>query len=712
MSKLPVVIVAAAMLTASQAGPPPASRVAPLFDLSPDRSPFPSDRFTVPDARQLTGLRVNLPMPDCTARKSDCEDVAVLNQFDGFNREPRISVPFSGAIDPASVDGRSVFLARVGGATGSAPRIGINYVVWDPATRELSFRPAEILEEHTTYALVVTTAVRAADGAPIGVASGYRADAQVRAVTRGADVAVASVFTTQSTSFLIQRIRDAVRAAPAPHLDFRVGPDGERAVFAAADVDTLVNNADTSPSGPLSPTPLTQGFQNMRAATGAVGTLAFGRFRGVDFTVHPSGHLPMIASRTGTLAPTGSYDVSFNLWLPAGTTPPGGWPVAICAHGSNGSKNFCFSTAAVVTSRRIAVIGINMMGHGGGPRTTMTAGLKGGRAVTVAAPGLGYDANGDGQIQTWEPFLSPPPYALLDNSGTLGQTVALQLQLVRALQAGADVDGDGSPDLDGSRIYYYGSSLGGTYGMSAFAIEPAIRAAVFVVPAGTMIYNRLLSPPYRARLAPVLAARVPSLLNETHGVATLDGWNVAPPLYNENLPLRDTPVLVNHVPGAIDIQRYADRNAWATQATDAVAAAALLRRAPLAGVQVRPFLVQAARSDPASTNPCLSAIVRAGDFADRVALYRHDLNFGNDGVPQGPHTFLGAVGLPPAYARVARGALEQIATFFESDGKTVITPAPAELWEMPIRKLPDDLFLMPRPRPAASPAGAGTTPRR
>ena len=31
-----------------------------------ETSVFPSDRFTVPDAAQLTGLRVDLPVPDCT----------------------------------------------------------------------------------------------------------------------------------------------------------------------------------------------------------------------------------------------------------------------------------------------------------------------------------------------------------------------------------------------------------------------------------------------------------------------------------------------------------------------------------------------------------------------------------------------------------------------------------------------------------------------
>jgi Bacterial virulence factor lipase N-terminal len=698
MSKFISALMAVAVLSVPQSAPP-AARVAPLFDLaSLERSPFPSDRFTVPDANQITGRRVNLPTPkDCTAQASDCEDVAVLNQLDGFNLEPRISVPFSGAIDPASVDSRSVFLVKLGDAKPERT-IGINYVVWDPAARELSFRPDRLLDEHSVYAPVVTTAVRGADGRPIAAAAGYRAEANVRAlVPKSADIAVSSVFTTQSVSFLVQRIRDAVRAAPTPRLDFRAGTAGERAVFDAADMVVWSNNAEVSGGAPLSSPAVSQALQNMRIVPG-VGTVAFGTFRAVDFTVHPSGHVPVIASRTGSLAPTGSVTVAFNLWLPSGTPPAGGWPVAICQHGSNAAKNFCFATTGVLASHRVAVIAINAMGHGGGPRTTMTVGLKSGRSITVAAPGLGYDADGNGQIVTWEPFRAARPFAILDNSGTLVQTVALVLQLVRALQAGVDVDGNGTPDLDGSRIYYYGVSLGCTYGISAFAVEPAIRAAVFVVPPGTMGYNRLLSPPYRTRLALMLAERSPSLLNEAQGLAKLDGQDVAPPLFNENLPLRDAPPLVNDVSGAIAIQRFVDRLAWAAQATNSVAAAPLLRRSPLPGSPPRPFLIQAARSDPASTNPAFSALVRAGDFADRVAFYRHDLNFGNDGVPPGSHQFLGQIGVPPSYSRVARGAQEQIATFFESDGKTVMAPTPAELWEMPIKKLPDDTFYMPRPR--------------
>ena len=147
--------------------PATAPDVRPLFDLrSPERSPFPSDAFTVADASQNTGRRVNLPMPsDCVTHASDCEDVAVWNQLDGFNMQARISIPFDGDIDPTTVSSKSIFLVKLqnalSGRTSDNSIVNINYIVWDPTTRELSFRPAESLEQHTTYALVVTTGVSA-----------------------------------------------------------------------------------------------------------------------------------------------------------------------------------------------------------------------------------------------------------------------------------------------------------------------------------------------------------------------------------------------------------------------------------------------------------------------------------------------------------------------------------------------------------------------
>jgi hypothetical protein len=65
----------------------------------PAAGPFPSDLFTEPDPNQNTGLRVSLPKPDCTVRVTACQTIEVLNTLDGFNLQPRLSIPFTGPID-------------------------------------------------------------------------------------------------------------------------------------------------------------------------------------------------------------------------------------------------------------------------------------------------------------------------------------------------------------------------------------------------------------------------------------------------------------------------------------------------------------------------------------------------------------------------------------------------------------------------------------
>ncbi|MGH3849520.1 MAG: hypothetical protein ACRDRT_07450, partial [Pseudonocardiaceae bacterium] len=92
-----------------------AAGVAVRFDLDdPAGSPFPSDRFTRFDFTQNTFLRVHLPRPDCAARPSDCADIDVLNTLDGFNIQPRITVPFTGAIDVNTVTSDTVYLIDLG----------------------------------------------------------------------------------------------------------------------------------------------------------------------------------------------------------------------------------------------------------------------------------------------------------------------------------------------------------------------------------------------------------------------------------------------------------------------------------------------------------------------------------------------------------------------------------------------------------------------
>jgi len=144
---------------------------------TPTEGPFSSNLFTVPDPDHNTGLRVNLPKPDCAVRVTDCQDIDVLNTLDGFNPQPRLSIPFTGPIDVNTVTSDTVFVFNLGstlrykrgkgrGHEGNSHHqvTGINQVVWDPDTNTLHVESDELLTQHTRYALVVTNGVRDSGG--------------------------------------------------------------------------------------------------------------------------------------------------------------------------------------------------------------------------------------------------------------------------------------------------------------------------------------------------------------------------------------------------------------------------------------------------------------------------------------------------------------------------------------------------------------------
>jgi hypothetical protein len=170
-----VVLVAIAVLTPALA----LAETHPLFNLTSNtQSPFPSDRFTAFDSQQLTGLRVNVPLPNCGTHPSDCADIALVNQLDGFNLQPRLSIPFDGAIDVSTVNSSTVFLVTLPGPgllglefDNFTPHvIGINQIVWDPASLTLFAESNDHLNEDSNYLLVVTTGVHDAGGnVPLGV---------------------------------------------------------------------------------------------------------------------------------------------------------------------------------------------------------------------------------------------------------------------------------------------------------------------------------------------------------------------------------------------------------------------------------------------------------------------------------------------------------------------------------------------------------------
>jgi hypothetical protein len=660
-----------------------------LFDRDdPARTIFPSNLFTTLDFGQNTFRRVNLAKPDCALNQVRCDDIDVLNALDGFNVQPRVSIPFSGPIDVSSVDSDSVFLVSLGSTLGRGSwreKVGINQVVWDPASNTLHVEPDELLEQHTRYAVIVTDRVRDAAGRRIesrlfdrlkkGLPREYRDDLQQGFAKSHkhsrARIVAASVFTTMSVSSELEKIQDRIaRTHPGP-TSFAVGTAGERAYFPIPSVTGLVWNLQPTVAPALNPVPL-PGFAGLVAFGPVVSAIAFGKYESPNYLRADATFAPTDTRREKP-AQQGTHEVHFNIVLPAGPRPAAGWPVALFGHGFGDHKLGAFLVvAASMASRGIATATINVVGHGFGPLGTLTVNTTAG-PVTVAGGGRGVDQNGDGAIGSTEGSGALPPRLLVGSSDALRQTSVDLMQLVRQIQDGVDVDGDGAPDLDSGRVYYFGQSFGAIYGTIFLGVEPGVRVGVPNVGGGPIIDIVRLSPVFRGGFAnPAVAAR--GLLN-------------AGTQFVENLPLRDQPPVINDVPGAMAIQAFIDQSEWGAQRGNPVAYAPYLRKDPLRGNPVKRVIVQFAKGDATVPNPTSSAIVRAGGLEDRTTYYRHDLTLAADAsVTLNPHTFLtGVFSAQPIMQGVALQAQGQIAHFFATDGSDTIDPdGPGLLFETPI----------------------------
>jgi dienelactone hydrolase len=658
-----------------------------LCDLrTPEGGPFPNDAFTVADFSQNTSVRVNLPKPDCAMRRSDCEDLYVLNTLDGFSLQPRLSIPFDGPIDLRTVTSDTVYVLRLddtlGGGRRQTKRIAVNRILWDSDTTTLVAEPDEILEQHTRYGIVVTTGVRDTDGNPVAIPS-----------------RCARTFTTQSVTAALEKIRRQIKSSVPDPAEFRLGPGGARTVFSFDQIQGMTLMQQTNVAPQFTPAAIPLAMFNL--IPGAVGQIAFGKYVSPDYMVHPGEFIPPVATLAGTPQSRRMNDIYFNLYLPSSRQPTAGWPVALFTHSANGNKEGERNVAASLAAHGIATITINHLGHGGGPLSTLRVTMRTGASVTVPAAGRGIDQNGDGVIGVREGDSAAAPRGILLASDGIRQTVADMMQLVRVIQAGVDVDGDGRSDLDPARIYSVGASLGGATAMVFMAIEPDVQAGVFLSPAGADSENFRLSPLNRTpNVAALLASRVPSLINGP-GVASVGGISIAAPLFNENKPFRDQSPTVNSVPGATAIQVFLDRLEWASEAGNLNAYARHLRARPLRGVREKSVLVHFGTGDQGVPNMNMSRTLVTGELLDRAMYYRHDIAIAeHPTLPKDSHVFsLGFRGANvdiPGVAAILSASQAQVAVFLASHGANISQPQPVRYFESPVRQpLPEGLNYIP-----------------
>lgn len=666
---------------------------------SPSIGPFPANALTSPAPSQKTGLQVNLPLPaDCTvaSTSTECSNTQLLNQLDGFSVNPRIKVCFSGPVDVTTLS-TGISITAVDTA---APSIGINQVIFDPLGNCAYAKPDQILDQQTRYLLAITSDVSDTGGKRLKADKDYgdcvkkgdssycealsqainqvnsQSDSGGKEKTKAkgdglGDVISASLFTTLSATHWLQEARAQVNSGAIPGAGTLYGPVSS---FDLASVQSITWMPQTGVSGvnynqtlPLN-------------VLGEVQRISFGLFLSPLYlnTAGPQAgsinttptNLPI--SPPGTLIP-----VSFHVFLPKGPIPPGGYPVIIYGHGLGdsqfGAPTFAASTWA---TKGFATLAIEVTGHGFGALGAVQIATNSGNLV-VATPGRGVQLSQTKPIGSTDGCILPNAVATRD---CVRQTAVDLFALMRAIR---DTHGLGL-DLNPSKIYYTGQSLGSLYGTLFEAVEPGVSAGT-LNSGGNQTDIARLSPIARQIGAPYLASFTPSLLNVPP----------APPQayfhdgFNDEYVYRSQ-AITDSVPGALPIQAAFETAEWLGMLGDPLSYAAHLKIHPLPGVPAKPILVQFGLGDLEVPNATESALVRAAGLQSATWLLRTDLAAAIDprllgltqpGVPFPiyPHRYLSNPTLfnplsPPLETAIGVAAQKQIADFFASNGAIIPNP--------------------------------------
>jgi dienelactone hydrolase len=157
--------------------------------------------------------------------------------------------------------------------------------------------------------------------------------------------------------------------------------------------------------------------------------------------------------------PQGFYDVPVTAYLPiAGGAEP--FPTVIFGHGLWGERHSAEGWATMACPEGHAVIAIDAPKHGDHPDDT---------GISEALALLGV---------TGDPV---DPFLPLDARDNFRQAAYDKLQLLRRIEAGFDIDADGTNDFDVGRLHYYGVSLGAVMAPQLLAFAPEFRSATLVV---------------------------------------------------------------------------------------------------------------------------------------------------------------------------------------------------------------------------------------
>jgi hypothetical protein len=387
---------------------------------------FPDNAFTIGDRTEVTGRRVNLVQgvdyptvngvvqANCTsADYSICDAFAELNKLDGFDIQPRVTVPFTGAIRLDSVNDSDFFISTDSDVFVS----GLRQLTFDPATNTLAGISDSQLREDTHYRIHVTNGIRDSAGNAVN-ACGKTCVVHSR---RGRRVESSSVYAKRWTCHFrtqamhISRLASRVRQHRPLHASCR-SPRTASTTFpwrralhhhwlirsTASSTDQVrrstVPGAFQTSAVPILIPPVVAGYY-------AFGSFLSPRYQFASATGQQDnpygagdgftdGEIPPVPT-TKTPAPFAADRLGAVVLTPDPSVFPPPWPAAVYGPGFTRSDYDLFVTADYNASLGIVTVATDPAGHGFGPLSTTTV-TSNGAPTTFLSYGRARDLDGDG----------------------------------------------------------------------------------------------------------------------------------------------------------------------------------------------------------------------------------------------------------------------------------------------------------------------------
>ncbi len=438
---------------------PAGSIAAYSIDITQAENPFPDDRYRDETGAILPPEWSFLQFSDPDAldpNQTRSFGTTLLQQIrshaTGWGVYSPIELRLSAGIDLDTLPQGTLLLRHSEDGWSLAP-MGFT-PIWHPELSILDLQPDQPLESATTYALVLTSAVKTPSGAPLGFSREFRHvlhgheteslqpvfDTLATWGVSRRQIALAFTFTTQRTWQDLVTIRDRLEDGdlPAPVLSFEDSPSTRytEGVFT---------------EGPMKDQLLRGHSGDYRIA--AVGTTQLYDFRGSDSSFDP-------AMVSGEKAPK-TVRVRVQIAVPNLPVPEKGFPVVILGHGLGQSSDFVWDIAEF--GSKVGLIPPFIM-------------------VAHDFPNHGARGTGNDTTDIMRYFHIDNFYAMRDS---FRQSSTELLEIRRLVETATEPPFD---LIDKEKILFAGASLGGITGATFLGVDSRVRIAMLSVPSGRLAH--------------------------------------------------------------------------------------------------------------------------------------------------------------------------------------------------------------------------------